>query len=347
MCIIVYKPANTDMPDVSVFERCFEANSDGAGFMFRHDGRIEIRKGFLTFESLIAALEDEPLVSDWKSTEVGIHFRFATHGAKDVANCHPFPVSTNTGTLRASHVRARAALMHNGIIPEFSSTKSVASDTRLFVKVLADMRNIDENAQFLLTGRGKFLLMTVHKTILVGHFEEEAGVKYSNDGYREPITYVYEENARYVNADARYGASYYTRGERKRFANVRDCQTACQKCPARLSAVDVCIETGCEEMDDIIDDDLHFTNADNDDDVCAGCNMTPKGSSCTFWGTCTWHGRTHGWRDEEQDENEYTANTDLATKEALARAARVDADAVRNGKRLLGRMRADPQMYAL
>lgn len=380
MCIIVYKPADTDLPTRETLERCFEANHDGAGFMFRYGDRIEVRKGFLTFDALCAALEDEPLVTDWRPVELGIHFRFATHGKKDGSNCHPFPISQNVGTLRATSCRVRAALMHNGIIPEFSKTESDASDTRLFVKVLADMRNIDENAKFLLSGRGKFLLMTPRTTLLVGDFEDEAGISYSNDGYKEPTAqpaYAYGNVWNYSGFHG--GAAAFTRKERKRYALARDCLKKCQRCPVINQSVDSCIDSDCQTMSDIIDDDLMERTSDSCDisDGCGGCPLTPHGEMCKFFDEC-YNNNTDEDDDalrminDEQEARAQAATTDAEAQakqkatyypadpytyppsdrekilaEARERAAVTDAEAKRNGERLLARAKVSLPYYTL
>ena len=50
MCIIVNKPKGVEMPSMKVLERCFDYNSDGAGLMYALKGKVEIRKGFMTFD---------------------------------------------------------------------------------------------------------------------------------------------------------------------------------------------------------------------------------------------------------------------------------------------------------
>lgn len=358
MCIIVYKPANVDMPTWETLQRCFDANKDGAGFMFRHDGRVEIRKGFLTFDALKVALECEPFLTDVKAAEIGIHFRWATHGNVDAANCHPFPVTTNVGMLRGTCVRAKAALMHNGVIPEFSLVKSDASDTRLFVKVLADMRNIDANAAFLLTGRGKFLLMTRASTIRVGQFVEDGGVFYSNDGYKE-VEYVYPGAGITAASPTRVceDSVLYSKKERKRFTRARDQNPACNRCPSwECWTIEDCIDSACQTIDAIIDDDA-FTSGrgkkyDDALDPCYGCPQYPHGSECEVWAECegrystatdpsTWFNAGREYDDERAEE------LAQCMVEARARAAAADAEAKRNGAILLGKIKTSLPYYTL
>jgi hypothetical protein len=48
MCIAVYKRVGVKMPSDKILETCFENNSDGAGYMFAHGGKVNIKKGFMT-----------------------------------------------------------------------------------------------------------------------------------------------------------------------------------------------------------------------------------------------------------------------------------------------------------
>ena len=58
MCIILHKPINIQLPDIQTLETCYNNNSDGAGFMYQHDKRVHIQKGFMTFSSLISTLNE-------------------------------------------------------------------------------------------------------------------------------------------------------------------------------------------------------------------------------------------------------------------------------------------------
>lgn len=60
MCIIAVKPANKPMPDASIISTMWKRNSDGAGFMYAHKGKVYICKGFMHFEKLQRALERIP-----------------------------------------------------------------------------------------------------------------------------------------------------------------------------------------------------------------------------------------------------------------------------------------------
>jgi len=81
MCIILHEPANTELPDISTLETCFSNNSDGAGFMYQHDNQVHIQKGFMTFNSLITALNQlQQQKINITNINLTIHFRLASHG---------------------------------------------------------------------------------------------------------------------------------------------------------------------------------------------------------------------------------------------------------------------------
>ena len=112
MCIAIYKPADKDI-DKATLQRCFTSNPDGAGFLYSTGSKVKIRKGFFDFESFYQAYTPH------KDKAMLIHFRIKTHGAVEVANCHPFYITNDIG------------FIHNGIITEHGGNKDV-SDTRDF-----------------------------------------------------------------------------------------------------------------------------------------------------------------------------------------------------------------------
>ena len=100
MCIILHKPSNIQLPNISTLETCFQNNSDGAGFMYQHDNSVYIQKGFMTFKSLITALDQLQQKINIINTNLMIHFRLASHGHITSGNTHPFPITNNLKKLR-------------------------------------------------------------------------------------------------------------------------------------------------------------------------------------------------------------------------------------------------------
>ena len=56
MCIIVMKPAGITLP-LARLESMWKRNDDGAGFMYSDGEKLQIYKGYMTFESFKAALK--------------------------------------------------------------------------------------------------------------------------------------------------------------------------------------------------------------------------------------------------------------------------------------------------
>ena len=136
MCIIVNKPKGVEMPSMKVLERCFDYNSDGAGLMYALKGKVEIRKGFMTFDDFKKGLSKaEKILGDLKEHAIIMHFRITTHGNSDEGNCHPFPITKSEKLLRSERVTADLGMAHNGIISMYNTydRTSVLNDTQKFI----------------------------------------------------------------------------------------------------------------------------------------------------------------------------------------------------------------------
>lgn len=113
MCIAIYKPAGKVIPKETL-QTCYNANSDGAGFMYVKNKQLHIQKGFFSFNEFYNEYQKH------ESKQAVLHFRIKTHGAVSHENCHPFTVNKSL------------AFVHNGIISGFGS--DAVSDTRDFGK---------------------------------------------------------------------------------------------------------------------------------------------------------------------------------------------------------------------
>lgn len=190
MCIIVYKPIDTQLPDEEILKECFSSNPHGAGFMYRDQNasKIQIKKGFMTFKALESALS---ALSDISSLDLVIHFRYATHGSQKPGNCHPFPIDPSVKALRKLSIVSERGMVHNGINSLFSGIKNRAdlSDSAMLAKYISRLGITDPLIKSALSDHGKYILMDSDNTQMIGLFISDNGCYYSNDSYKPIISY--------------------------------------------------------------------------------------------------------------------------------------------------------------
>jgi len=189
MCIIVVKKKNIKMPKKEILETCFTNNPDGAGFMYRlpHNNLIKIQKGFMEFEAFYKALQEKKLN---RRDEVILHFRIATSGTTCPVCTHPFPISSDIESLKATECITSQAVAHNGVIQEYGTKKE--SDTMEFIReVLANdivMNNLRDDTVKELVSRSingsRLAIMDSKGIILLGTgWVEKRGIMYSNETF--------------------------------------------------------------------------------------------------------------------------------------------------------------------
>ena len=216
MCIIAYAPAGVQMEDKTI-ERMFKNNPDGAGIMWKPtpDANVEIRKGFMKVEDLLAAYHQIPT-----ECEKAIHCRIATSGKVSVGCCHPFPVRPKTKAMREAVDSANMALMHNGVFSFATPKKGMKadySDTLIFAAhyIFPLQKQLDlECMQTLIEEASPSRLLIFRKnadTIMLGNWQCEKGVFYSNGGYKPASLYTYGYYGYGKNSGTKTGA-YTTRG---------------------------------------------------------------------------------------------------------------------------------------
>ena len=111
MCIAVYKKKGVTIP-IKTLKECYTRNPDGAGFMYVDNGKLEVTKGYFTFDEFWQAYKKH------QTKQAVLHFRIKTHGPIDAENCHPFVIND------------KFAFVHNGVISGFGNDKF--SDTLEF-----------------------------------------------------------------------------------------------------------------------------------------------------------------------------------------------------------------------
>jgi hypothetical protein len=119
MCLIAFVPKGKSLSR-DVIDNANKVNPDGIGIMSpkgveKFYGNKQLKRA----RNFIAALAAEGLPH-------AVHWRFATHGSRGLALCHPFKLP-----------HAEAYLMHNGVIGATAQDASEdASDTLLYVNKL-------------------------------------------------------------------------------------------------------------------------------------------------------------------------------------------------------------------
>jgi len=193
MCIVIHKRAGVELPDYATLQRCWDNNSDGAGFCFARNGIVQGYKGYMNFDNFMDALmmrasDDDAML---------IHFRIATHGGVTRQGTHPFPLSSNKRALNALEWVSDVGVAHNGIVVGFgvSNYGNVAegmSDTQEFISDVLNTPSVraglfDDPAIKYLVGEAttsKWAFMdATGKTVLFGKWHKDNGLWYSNEGY--------------------------------------------------------------------------------------------------------------------------------------------------------------------
>ena len=195
MCIAIYKPAGKDLRR-ETRTQCWFRHPDGGGFALpTGKGGLKIRKSMTRggFEQAWqeSARVDRPMI---------IHFRYATHGARNIASCHPH------------RVNRQLVMIHNGVISRMVRyATSKKSDTAAFVeKVLSDLSNdtvytegglrllekyVGESSKLVfLNGEGRPQIVGETQGVWDG------GLWYSNKSYRPGSRYTPRRRYRYTGA---------------------------------------------------------------------------------------------------------------------------------------------------
>lgn len=139
MCVCALQTKNQKNFTFDEIQNMMRVNPHGAGLMWNDGLSIKYRKGYFDakdFYNDYIEIRKMPTTND-----IAIHARIGTGSAIDVANCHPFPISSVPKRIKSSHGSCDVGVMMNGIIGK--STKEF-SDTALYVmKNLKSYYDID------------------------------------------------------------------------------------------------------------------------------------------------------------------------------------------------------------
>jgi hypothetical protein len=195
MCVIIVKPSGEEMPDETTLWQCWQVNPDGAGYMYQHNDKVVVSKGYMHLGDLEIALKEISHIVE--NTTLVIHFRLATHGKVNRANTHPFPVSTEDKELASLDIEAESALAHNGMLPNVWGKKALKkhSDSFMFCKTISHLPQgqalYDMLELIAQASHSRFVLLNgdLH---LFGNWKEHDGCIYSNLNFLGYTKDVYE-----------------------------------------------------------------------------------------------------------------------------------------------------------
>lgn len=209
MCVIINKPIGRSLHQNELMDAS-RHNSHGAGYMYRQNGNVIIKKGFMQVPQLLDSLKKDGFLVDSvliPDKEIALHFRIATSGGITPGRTHPFPIVKSYKRQEQLHQETVAAVMHNGIVgsmggADYSDTQELTSTVFYHVfrdgATAAELKKAIEDAYPGISFySSKFLFFTPGWTYWLGDFKEEDGIKYSNLNHRST----------YANS-ARAGESY-------------------------------------------------------------------------------------------------------------------------------------------
>ena len=217
MCIIAIVKSGVDMPSKEILQTCWRNNPDGSGYMFARNGKVEIRKGFMSFDNFYTSLMSLA-ESDRKELPFILHFRIGTSGGNTPQNTHPFPITKDVTLLQSKRKKCDVAVAHNGIISIKQKRKDISDtmeyiSTRLYKYFSLPLNPLDHS--FLLDVieeeiDSKFAFLEGNGRITtIGTFNEYENVFYSNYGYETKkytvsnahrYRYLYDDDYDYLDA---------------------------------------------------------------------------------------------------------------------------------------------------
>ncbi len=175
MCVCALQTKNQESFTYDEIQAMMLTNPDGAGIMWSDGITVHYRKGYFNVDKFY---EDYINIrADKKTKDVAIHFRIGTGSKVDVANCHPFPITSLPKRIKAKQGTCDVGVMMNGIIGkstlEFSDTALYVmtnlksyydTDRRFFMHFNKQQNVLFENE---ISG-SRFILMSKEGTKLFG-----------------------------------------------------------------------------------------------------------------------------------------------------------------------------------
>lgn len=198
MCIVVVSPKGQQFPDVTKIQNCVDSNPDGFAMSWNENGEVKNYKT-MGHRAIVKFYKRFIETHDPKTTGLVFHARIATHGSKNIKNCHCW-VSDGLG------------FAHNGILDVANRGDMTDSETFFQDIFLPIYRSCGwdgaKKAINACIGYSKFAFIDGYgHTWGFGNFKEVDGNYYSNDSYKswqeryptfKPVTYSgkYYNNSR-------------------------------------------------------------------------------------------------------------------------------------------------------
>lgn len=210
MCVIIAKTKQGRLPSKETLKRCFNKNSDGAGFMYQDKSQVIIDKGYMNFDSFYNKYQELCLkYNDFENKNLVIHMRISTAGGVTKENTHPYPITDDYKSMKMTQNICNIGVAHNGIIsiakPSEIQEKNSINDTMVFIKaylnpIYQEWHDCFKNESYttginLLTNSRFAVLDKDDNLTLIGDFQEYEDTLYSNTSYMYyTSTYSYSYN---------------------------------------------------------------------------------------------------------------------------------------------------------
>ena len=127
MCVIAVQNKNQLPLTYDEIKNMCKKNPHGFGLMWNDGKQCHYKKGYFDIDSFYNDYVN--LKANKNIGDIALHMRIATGSNIDIANCHPFPITSVKKRIKSSHVTADVCIMMNGIIGD--STLEL-SDTAIY-----------------------------------------------------------------------------------------------------------------------------------------------------------------------------------------------------------------------
>lgn len=208
MCIILACEANR-RPTNQIINQCWDVNPDGGGVMWAEGGHVEIAKGLMSPDDLIAAVRYAP-----KDSPLVIHMRIGTSGGYGAEVTHPYPVTDRLDALHALDVDCSCGIAHNGILPYPTDDAAGISDTVYYVShvvaPLSRRRGVRRVGGLCKSRKARRTLAATSKGSRLALLDGSGALIMVGDGWGDVTTGIHASNDSWRGAGYWYGYKTYT-----------------------------------------------------------------------------------------------------------------------------------------